>query len=268
VTSRLMWIRKFLAPRWMTEEDGELVGYSLDIVKTSMLERFRLGLLARLPQNGPNGETPPSDALVALGRDRRVVRGLSDTDATYAAKLLLWLDDRRRAGNPFMLMQKLAEYLGPLPSFCTVDARGNWYSRAADGTETSVLKQENWDWDGTPIGERWSRFWVIVYPNTLWAANTANWGANTWGAPGWGESVETWGLTATAEQVATMRAIVADWMPAGTRCINIIVALDPASFDPTTPEPDGLWEKRHKIVAGVAMPARLDTARYCGGVTR
>lgn len=265
---RFRTLRKFLAPRWLTEEEGELVGYSLDIVADAFVDRLFRGLLARFPQNGPNGETAPTDALTAIGRDRRVVRGLSDTDATYAAKLLPWLDDRARQGNPYMLMQKLAEYLGPLPSFRTVDARGNWYSRAADGTETALLKQENWDWSGEPLGERWSRFWVIVYPGALWSANTEDWGTDTWGAGGWGEAVETWGTTALREHVETVRAIVADWMPAGTRCVNIIVALDANSFDPTAPEPDGLWEHWSKNVGGVQVPARLATARYWDGVTR
>lgn len=266
--SRFRQIRTRIAPRWLTEGDGGLVGYALDIVKDAFIERLRLGLLARFPDNGPNGETAPEDALYAMGRDRRVVRGIGETDASYAARLRLYIDDRARQGNPFMLMQKLAEYLGPLPSFRTVDARGNWYSRAADGTETSTLDQQNWDWDGTLIGERWSRFWVIVYPNGLWTANSANWGATTFGASGWGDSTETWGLTAPNTQVTTMRGIVADWMPAGTRCINIIVALDPNSFDPTAPEPDGLWEHWSKTVAGVQVPARLSTARYLDGVTR
>lgn len=268
MASRFRLIRNRIAPRWLTEGDGFSIGYALDVLKDAFVERAKLGLLARFPENGPNGETAPVDALAALGRDRRVVRGLSETDAAYAARLKLWLDDRRRQGNPFMLMQKLAEYLGPLPSYRTVDARGNWYSRAANGTETSLLKQENWDWSGEPIGERWSRFWVIIYPNTLWVTNTAPWGVNTWGAPGWGESSETWGTTAPAQHAQTVRAIVSDWMPAGTRCINIIIALDANSFNPATPEPDGLWEGYSKNVAGVQVPARLSTARYWAGVTR
>jgi len=269
-TPRFRLLRKFLAPRWLTEEEGELVGYSLDIVLDAWVTRLMLGLLARFPQNGPNGETAPTDALAAIGRDRRVVKGLFETEAEYAARELLWLDDRVRQGNPFMLMQKLAEYLGPLPSYRTVDARGNWYSRAADGTETSLLKQENWDWSGEPIGERWARFWVIIYPNGLWSEYPFDWGDTA--GPGWGEGAETtgltWGSTAPAEHVNTTRAIVADWMPAGTRCVNIIIAFDAASFDPTAPEPDGLWEHWSKNVAGVQVPARLDTARYWDGVTR
>jgi hypothetical protein len=261
--ARFRTARAKVAPRWLTEGDGQLVGYSLDLVKDVFVERLRQGLLVRFPQQGPNGELAPSDALVTMGRDRRVVYGLSDTDATYAAKLKLWLDDRRRAGSAYMLMQKLAEYLGPLPSFRTVDARGNWYSRAANGDEEALLAQENWDWSGDAIGERWSRFWVIVYPNGLWTENTFDWGDIDWD-----DTVETYGSTAPLEHVQTVRAVTADWMPAGTRCVKIIIAFDPASFDPTAPEPDGLWEHSGKTDNGVSVPSRLSTARYWAGVVR
>lgn len=254
-------IRKRLAPRWLTEGDGELVGYALDRMRDGFVQRTLMGLLARFP------EAAPADALEALGRDRRVVRGLSETDAAYAARLLRWLDDRKRAGNPFALLQKLAEYTGPLPSFRTVDARGNWYSRTSAGVESVLLKQENWDWSGEPVGERWSRFWVIIYPNGLWTGTADDWGAVT--GPDWGDPVDnafTWGSTATHDQVATVRGIISDWKPAGTRCVNIILALDPASFSPAAPEPDGLWERWSKNVGGVQVPARLSTARYWDGV--
>ena len=257
-------LRKFLGPTWVASDgdEGELVGYSLDILKDAFLQRLFIGHLARFP------EAAPDDALVALGRDRRVVRGINESTASYVARLLLWLDDRKRMGNPFALMQKLAEYTGPLPSFRTVDARGNWYSRAANGTESFLLNQGNWNWDDrptTPDGrQRWSRFWVIIYPNGLWTEGPAEWGEPT--TQDWGEVGQTWGSTATPEQVQTIRFIVSDWKPAHARCINIVIAFDPDSFDPTAPEPDGLWERWSKNVGGVQVPARLSTARYWDGV--
>lgn len=267
--ARFRHLRKFLAPRWLTQdEDGnpDPAGYALDLVKDAFVERVRQGLMVRLPQNDPSGQTTaPPDALEALGRDRRVIRGINETDAAYAARLLRWLDDRQRAGNPFMLMQKLAEYTGPGPSFRTVDARGNWYSRAVDGTETALLKQENWNWDG-PLNGRWSRFWVIIYPNGLWAVSPHVTGDS--GAPHWGDftNADTIGTTMTQEHVATLRHLVADWKPEHARCVNIIVAFDSNSFDPSAPEPDGLWGSYSKYVAGVRVRSRITTARYLAGV--
>lgn len=254
-------IRQSLAPRWLTDGDGGLLGYALDLLKDGFAERTRLGLLVRFPQQGPDGTPAPDDALVALGRDRRVVRGISETSTAYAARLLTYLDERRTQGNPYTLMRQLAAYCGPLASFRTVDTRGNWYSRAVDGTQTALLKEANWDWDGEEA-LRWSRFWVIIYPNGLWTADT-----DTFGDPTLGDDPEhTLGSTATAEHVATVRAIVADWKPAGTRCQKIILAFDAASFDPLAPEPDGLWGRGSKVVSGVRVPSRLQTARYWDGV--
>jgi hypothetical protein len=258
--ARFRTARRLLAPRWLTDGEGGLVGYALDIMKDAFVERIRLGLLARFPQQDPDGTPAPPDALAAIGRDRRVVRGLGESAESYAIRLLRWLDDRQRSGNPFALMQKLAEFTGPGPSFRTVDARGNWFSRAADGTESYVLNTGNWNWDG-PIGERWSRFWVIIYPNGLWSAET------NWGEPDevWGDPDGTWGTTANLDVVDTIRGIIADWKPAGTKCVNIIVALDPDSFDPSSPEPDGTWGHWSINDSGVQVPARLDTARYWDG---
>lgn len=260
-------IRKFLAPRWLTDEDGELVGYALDLVKDAFIQRVELGLMARFPQQDATGTPGPTDALSALGNDRRVIRGINESDTSYATRLLAWLDDRKIAGNPFALMQKLSEYTGPGCMFRTVDNSGNWFTRAVDGTRTYKFAQANWDWDGDTA--KWSRFWVIIYPPaSLWTPWPNNWGDTA--GPDWGSGMYSWGSTATADEVATIKFIVNDWKPAGTRCVNIIIAFDPASFDPTaavdsTGMPDGLWEHWSKNVGGVQVPTRLSTARYWDG---
>lgn len=272
--------RRLMQPPRFTNGEGGLVGYALDLVKDAFIKRLVLGNRARFPfdPSDPSGQrTAPPDALDAMGRDRRVFHGINETPQTFASRLVTWLDERQTCGNPFTLMRQLAAYTGASTgcSFRTVDARGNWYSRAADGTETAVLKTGNWNWDDRPLDElgrtRWSRFWVIIYPGTLWAPSSFNWGDTA--GPGWGEhlgafhTAETLGSTATQEQVTALRAIVLDWMGTGKRCVNIILAFDPASFDPAAPEPDGLWEHWSKVVAGVRVPARLGTARYLDGVS-
>lgn len=267
--------RKWMGPSWLTDGEGGLVGYALDLVKDASMKAFVLGLRARFPQDpaDPTGQTTaPPDALAAIGRDRRMQRGIFETDVEYAARLPTWLDERKTAGNPFTLMRQLHAYTGTAHgcSFRTVDARGNWYSRAADGSQSAVLKAGNWNWDNRPTDDqgrtRWSRFWVVIYPGTLWGPSPFNWGDTA--GPRWGgSSSSTLGSTATPEQIATLRALVLDWMGAGKRCVNIILAFDPATFDPASPEPDGLWEHWSKVVGGVRVPARLSTARYLDGVS-
>jgi hypothetical protein len=250
-------IRKFLAPSWLTTGEGELVGYALDLLKDAFVERVRLGLLARFPQNGPNGETAPTDALTAIGRDRRIIQGITETSAAYAVRLIRWLDDHRSKGTAFTMMRQLAGYCRGGFSFRIYDNRGNCYSRSVSGVETYNAATD-WDWDGDT--DRWSRFWVVIYPTSEWTATSHEYADGSQ----FGKTIQ-WGVSIPREEVANVRAIVRDWKPAGTRCVNIIVAFDPASFDPAAPEPDGTWGAAYKFSGGNAVSSRLSTARYLRG---
>lgn len=255
---------KQFGPRWLVGDGSEgdestLIQYSLDLMLDAAMRRTYLGMLARYPDAA--AELGIAGALEAIGRDRRTLRGLGpETDASYATRLKRWLHDAKKRGSPFMLMQKLQEYIAAGSSFRTVDARGNWFSRSATGVETYTLNTGNWNWDSTVPSSQWARFWVIIYPGTRWS-HSANWGSGQL----WGDTEKTWGTTATPSEVAGVRGIVADWKPAGTRCQNIIIAFDAASFSPTAPEPDGTWGKPSKVVAGVHVATRLSTADYWDG---
>ncbi len=120
--------------------------------------------------------------------------------------------------------------------------------------ETSSLDTGNWNWDGDTAS--WARFWVIIYPGTRWTDSGQDWGDAT---NPWGGAVATWGsLAITEEQTRTLRSLIADWKPAGTRCHTIIVATDTASFSPAAPEPNGTWSY---------WSNRLTTAIYLDGTT-
>ena len=259
--------RKWLGPAWLVSNgDSELVGYVVDVVRDAFVERLRHALLVRFPQQDPTGTPAPDDALAAIGRDRRITRGLFESSKAYAARLLLWLDTWNTAGNPITLLKQLEAYTGPGPTFRTVDVRGNWYS-LANGVPRILLNLANWDWDGDPFAlAHWSRFWVIIYPNGLWEPS-ATWGSGgIFGTPG-----QTWGSTATLDEVQSIRAIVRDWKPAGTRCVNIIIAFDTTSFDPGTLRdgsglPDGLWGQQAIVSGTTYVQSRLSTARYWDGI--
>jgi hypothetical protein len=242
-----------LLPWWLNTGEGELVGFSIATLLDAVSARVRLGTYAKFPTYAP------PDALAHLGRDRRIVRGLSETDENYAARLLRYLDDWKLAGNPFALMTQLRAFLGADLKMRTVDNSGNWYSIDTDGTRTVNLAQGNWDWDGD--ADKWSRFWVIIYPNGYWS--TITWGSGLqWGQPGL-----TWGSTATSEEVAGVRSIVTEWKPAGCRCPHIIIAFDNTSFDPLTGPvlPDGNWAESSKNSTGNQTASRLSSARYWKG---
>jgi hypothetical protein len=258
--------RKFQGPAWLTlNGESLLLGYSLDVLKDAWIERLRQGLLARFPQINPNGDPPAPDALAAIGRDRGLVQGVTETAAHFGTRLVDWLPTLKTKGNPFALLGQLAQYLPPGFSFRTVDVRGNWYSLDSSGNQTAVLNEANWDWDGASDAlTRWSRFWVILYPNGLWTDT------DTWGHSGdtWGDG-RCWGMTSPSDQVQNVISLIKAWKPAGTKCVNLIVAFDNTSFDPTTARdgtglPNGTWGSwstggRIRVASG-----RLSTARFVG----
>lgn len=248
-------IFKKLLPWYLTRGEGEKVAYSLNLLRDEFAEATRQSLLARWPSYC----TP--DALPLLGRDRRIVRGLNESADSYRARLLPWLDNHRVRGNAFELLRQLRAYLNAQIRVRTVDRRGNWFTIEANGTESFLLNEGNWDWDELPAS-RWSRFWVIIYSTAgvPWSVRSGTWGDLV------DSKTNCLGFTATVEQIATIRAIIRDWQPDGTRCEWVIVAFDGSSFDPTTPEPDGTWRLFGKQSGANRVPARLSTARYFAGV--
>ena len=249
-------------PAFLRSGEGEAVSFSITTMAAAYVERARLGWLARYPDHAP------VDALPLMCRDRKVIRGFDETPVTLRARLIAAPTRHRKRGSPWALLREIRAYLGVDLLCRTVDNSGNWFTIDEDGNETASLAQANWDWDDGPT--LWSRFWVILYPPaTLWTAGP-DWGDaelwdGAWGTPGY-----TWGSTATPEQVRSIRQIVRDWKPAGTRCRHVIIAFDPDSFDPETapgaPLPDGGWAF-HGDGASTRARSRLDTARYWKGTS-
>lgn len=222
-----------------------------------MMEIAVEGLRARYPGVG----TPT--ALPLIQRDRGIVRGLQESDESAAGRLVGWLDSWRVAGNPHNTLAQLAPLFRPsaAPLMRIVTNAGVWYTLYPDGTvEQQALG--NWNWDGKP--ELWARLWVIVYCDDAgypWVAE------DVWGVGEWGESgdVGTWGSTATRPEVETILMTIQTWKGGHSLYPYTIIALDPDSFSPASPEPDGMWGKSYKIVDGVAVKSRLESARYWDG---
>jgi hypothetical protein len=237
-------------PSWLSSGEGGLVLDSIAAELDDFILRMRESLKASMPSYGP------SDALPYIGRDRKVLRGIGETDDSYRVALIPWLDRARKNGTPWEMCRRVRAYCQAAVVVRTVDNSGNWFWIDADGTEHELLEQSNWDWDGNLD---WGRFWIIIYPADLWESE-GNWGdAGTWGDGG------TIGTTALPEHVATIRAIASESKPEGTRCEGIIIALDPASFAPDgagAGYPDGTWGEGTRVTAGNRESSRLETARY------
>lgn len=237
-------------PQW---DDGRKVAYALGVMKDAFVERTRVGLLSRLP------EYATTSALNVIGRDRRMIRGVGESDSAWARRLVQWRFPRghRVRGNPFALLTQIRAYLNVPVRVRTVDRRGNWYEIAADGTESYYWDRANWDW-GAFDGSDWARFWVIIYSTGA----DAPWGLRTWGSPAkWG--VGKWGTTASDGDVQSIATMVREWKPEGTMRETVIVSFDDALFDPEGPSvPTADWENYSVNDAGTQVAVRSPDAKY------
>jgi hypothetical protein len=246
-------------PGILADGEGAELGYCFGFTHDELAEWARHGVTCRFPLYGTD------DALQAIGRDRQIVRGFAEGAEDYEQRLIGWLDSHLLGGNMFEMMDRLAKYLtGFAVRIRVVNNAGNWYTRDTDGSRSWLLRKHNWNWDG--LTSAWSRFWVIIYPLStgIWT-DEGVWGDDS---DHWGDPEGVWGLSATPEQVSTMREIVRHGKPPWSRCEFIIVSFDDTAFNPASPEPDGLWGSWGKYVGGVKREARLDTVRYIQGTVR
>lgn len=271
---------KLLGPKWLvkdkvtvngveTETDSRIL-HTLALYLDAFNDRVLRGIRARLPGGGST-----EDSLPYIGRDRQVARGPSESRSTYEGRLQRAIDDWRVAGTAWSVMEQIRGYCSPHAiRVRIVNEHANFYQIDRDGTR-SRGKDTSWNWSDEP--EKWSRFWVIIYPTTdspqqPWA-RSPNWGdpelwGGAWGTPGY-----TWGSTATPDDVASVRKIVRTWKPAGSRCINIIIVFqdDAEAFEvdaTAPPAPDGTWGNWSKNVGGVQIPARSQDAIYWDGTSQ
>lgn len=244
-----------ITPSWLHDGDGGNVLASLALIKDDFIARVKLGLLTRFPSYAVDDVS-----LGAIGRDRKILRGINEPAASYSAREIRWLDDHIRRGNPFALLEQIQAYLQAPCVVRTVDRRGNWFSIDANGNKTTNINSGNWNWDSVP-SPRWARFWVIIYPVG---------GTNPWAKQGkfghglkFGAPIGTLGTTATADQIAGIKSIIREWKPLGTRCEWVIIAFDSTSFAPDgTNGPDGNYDKWSKVVGTTRVKSRLTSARY------
>lgn len=221
--------------------------YSQAVLWDALADAGGYAVLSRFPQRAP------SDALPIMGADRQIVRGFSELDASYSARLLQWLDLWRAAGSPMgVLLAVLGLFLPTSIAVRTVDNSSNWNSYSLGATPfplsasvptppTYVQGAGNWNWDGNTAP--WWRAWVILYVGPLGWTIGPHWGDGG----NWGDAGRLWGITGPSSgQIQALRAIVKQWKPAHCWVVNIILTANTARFDPAHAagggvNPDGTW---------------------------
>lgn len=192
---------RLLSPRWLKHGTAEKILYSLALHFDAIVDWMAQAVRRRFPL------LDSDDSLGRIGRDRRIARGRAETSATYAVRLLRWLDDHRHRGGPYALLAQLHAHYAAAPFLITLEyPSGLKFAMATDGSVT-------WDFSGTwpPGTPGWSQ-WLLTYqwPDDLPPPTT--WGSGDT----WGDGI-LWGSGLSPDDVADLRLIPQEWNAAHCR---------------------------------------------------
>lgn len=143
-----------LSPPWLQRGWAEKLLYAYAVQLDAFADALNAGVKLRFPG------LYSMESLGLIGRERRISRGLLETDATYAARLPRWLDDHRRRGGPYAMLAQLHAYYSPSTFHTELIYRsGRRFTMQPDG---SVTRDDVvWNPDGNPA--QWARWWLFLY---------------------------------------------------------------------------------------------------------
>jgi hypothetical protein len=211
-----------------------------------------------------------ASALPQISRDRRIKIYPTEPEISKRFRLSRWLQLRRQFDTHQGEMRNVQPMFLPATPVLRVvhqDGLGNratWHTLDASGVYSVYKKTpSNWNWDGQTT--QWSRFWVIVYTDQLGLDAAEDWDdGQDW------DGGSLWGGSLTFAQITDIVDGIREAKGAASILWGLILASDPASFDPTASVvvdptgwstlPNGKWGYSVDPVTG--QPTRLPTASY------
>lgn len=221
-------------PRWLQGGVAEKIGYAIGV----HLDGFVDMLAASVKLRFPNVYTP--ETLPLIGRERRIRRGPSDTDETYASRLVPWLDDHRTRGNGQTLLRQVHRYFAPNNFEVDLVYRsGRRYHMTADGAITCEDSNCLWEADSQP--EKFAR-WALYYQ---WPKTYGTDGK--WDDPGVWDDGGVWDFDIPASVVEDLRAVPTEWNNAHSIGAVVLVTGPDVLWDEPVGElwddpPGALWD--------------------------
>lgn len=172
-------------PPWLRRTRGGKLVRAFGIVLDALADRVTDGVVARFPSELQD------DALPYIGRDRRIVRGLNEPAATYAARLRRWWTDHKTRGNPIAMLRQLEAYYATAPKqIDLVYETGTRYTldpTTLDADGLGTITKDSIEWREGSDPAKWAQAWIFIrFPS----------------AP-----------TVTYDEAQSVIAIVRDWSP-------------------------------------------------------
>lgn len=153
VTPTFRDLMRQFSPPWLRTGNAEKYLYAPGYVVDTLGDALLAGVKMRFP-----GYYSMS-SLSVIGRERVIARGLIEDDATYAARLVRWLDDHSTRGGPYALLEQLYAYFAPNNFPITLVYQNHRaFTMDADGVITMGTSPFAPDTNSA----RWAR-WSLIY---------------------------------------------------------------------------------------------------------
>ncbi len=256
-------VRRYL-PQWLSDRttSGRTVGFRLIWSMVAPLDVALEHGVQGLKASWPGVGTPT--ALPYIGRSRGFIRGQSESDASFATRLLGWLDRWRIAGSDEAVARAIQEYVTGAPRVRIFRRDGNVLTLTSGVVTRTTC---TWQWDTTSHPERagnWSEIWIVVYSTPF---STAGNFLHTTGSPTWGIG-DGFGIghDVSRQDYEALKSLLAQWKSQHTRIRAVVWTSDSTLFDPASAPslPNGSWGGWGGVGSGsrTASSRNLTTCRY------
>ena len=185
-----------IVPRWLRQKVGGGLLHALGAQVDTLTDALRQGVRARFPGYSP-------DAVVMIGRDRRLRQGLHESADHYAGRLPAWWDKHRLRGGPYALLEQVHEYYRP-ENF-DVELRYHSGRRfVMDPVDGSITRDID-AWSPPGPATQWARWWLTY----AWPTQINDDGI--WSDPGTWDDGGVWDCDLAPATVRSVRLIPREW---------------------------------------------------------
>lgn len=187
-----------ISPWWLRGPIGGSVLYAIGSVVDLLGDGLRAGVKVRFPG------FYSMESLPLLGRERRIRRGRTEADETYAERLMPWLDHHRTRGGPYALLAQVHAFYRP--ANFDIELRYASGRRFVMDPDDGSIVRGDIVWS-PPDGSAplWARWWLIYkWPNPIDDDGT-------WDDPGVFDDGGVWDCNLTADEVRDVRLVPREW---------------------------------------------------------